>query len=125
MKGIIEVNGLKVYAYHGALAQERELGNRFEVTLRLVYPVDESAWREDRLEGTLNYAQAVEVARRTMATPSSLLEHVAWRMRRDLLEAFPKISGGTIRIAKLTPPIPGQMDSVAVTLNIETTEHRQ
>lgn len=111
----MEINGLRLFARHGVMEQERITGNIFQLDIHLRYPMDE-ALKNDRLEGTLNYAEAVEVAREVMATPSALLEHVAMRLKTALTGRFPLIAGGKIRVAKLTPPIPAELDSVAVTI---------
>jgi len=113
MKGTIEINGLRVFARHGVLAQERQVGNLFEVTAHLVYPMEE-AMRRDDLDGTLNYADAVEVIRREMSVSSALLENVAMRIKAALVARFPLIESGWIRVAKITPPIAVELDSVAI-----------
>ena len=116
MDGIIEINGLKVYGYHGVAAQERRVGNLFEVTMRLTYPIDEAV-KYDSLDGTLNYAVAIDIAREVLtAAPSLLLEHAAGRLRYALLERYPLISGGTITLLKLMPPCGADVGSVGVTL---------
>ena len=113
MKGTIEINGLRLFARHGVLAQERAVGNMFELTVHLCYPM-QKALEDDDLDGTLNYAEAVEVAREVMAEPSALLEHVVWRLKNALLDRFPLIEGGMIRLTKITPPIHAELDGVAV-----------
>ena len=52
-----------------------------------------------------------------MATPSQLLEHVAGRIIRALSTRFPQIEGGTVTVAKLTPPFKCQMSAVSVSLS--------
>lgn len=112
----VEVSRLRLYCYHGVMAQERKVGNEFEVSLRLDYPAHDAV-DNDNLDATLNYAEVCDEVKDVMSQPSALLEHVAGRMKRRLLDRFPKISGGWIRIAKLAPPIPNvQLDSVAVEL---------
>ncbi|MDE5750361.1 MAG: dihydroneopterin aldolase [Duncaniella sp.] len=113
MTGTVEINGLRLTAHHGVLPQERTVGNLFEVTVHLRYPM-EGAMRHDDLSETLNYAEAVEIIRSEMETPSQLLENVVGRIREALLARFPRIEGGMIRLAKLTPPIPAEMVDVAV-----------
>ncbi|MDE7032774.1 MAG: dihydroneopterin aldolase, partial [Muribaculaceae bacterium] len=51
----IEINRLKVYAYHGVGDQETKVGNDFEVSVHLEYPCD-YAMKTDRLGFTLSYA---------------------------------------------------------------------
>lgn len=107
---------MRFRAYHGVLPQERAVGNDFEVSLRLLYPF-ERAMENDDLSATLNYAAVHEVVRREMAVPSQLIEHVAGRIYRALLKEFPEISGGTITVRKLHPPIPASTASAAVEIN--------
>lgn len=111
----VEVNDLRVRARHGVLAEERVVGNDFSLTIHLEYPFHD-ALLNDLLESTLNYAEVVEVALEVMATPSSLLEHVAGRVQRALLSRWPLISGGYIRVAKLSPPIDAYLADVAVAI---------
>lgn len=113
MTGTIEINGLKLFARHGVYDFEREKGNTFEVTVHLRYPI-ESAMESDDLGHTLNYAEAVEVIKQVMDIPSQLLEHVVKRLHDTLTQKYPLVSGGMIRVAKLNPPIPADMQDVAV-----------
>lgn len=115
MKATIEINNLCIKAYHGVMTQENITGNTFEVTVHLRYPI-EDAINTDNIESTLNYAEVVEQIKIEMKKTSQLLEHVAGRIRVSLISRFPKIQGGMIRIAKITPPISAQMQSVAVTI---------
>ena len=41
---------------------------------------------------------------------------MAGRIIKAVKARFPLVKGGTISVAKLTPPIKGQMESVAVTV---------
>ena len=113
MKGTVEINGLRLFARHGVYEEERVNGNTFELTIHLEYPM-EKGLTDDDLAGTLNYAEVADVARRVMDEPSQLLEHVAWRLHNALTERFPLIKGGMIRLTKLNPPIPADMDGAAV-----------
>ena len=56
----IEINRLKVYAYHGVGDQETKVGNDFEVSVHLEYPCD-YAMKTDRLGFTLSYADVLDV----------------------------------------------------------------
>lgn len=111
----IEINRLRLRANHGVMSQERKIGNTFEVTAHLRCQA-EGAVSSDELSATLNYAEAIDTIKAVMAEPSQLLEHVAGRIRSALTDRFPIISGGRITVAKLTPPIPVEVESVAVTI---------
>ena len=97
------------------MEQERRVGNDFEVSLTVEYPF-EKAMESDDLCDTLNYAELYDVIAAEMRQPSDLLEHVAGRIIRAVKAQFPLVKGGSISVAKLTPPIKGQMESVAVTV---------
>ncbi len=113
MTGTIEIEGLRLFARHGVYDEERSQGNTFEVTVRLRYPIRD-AMESDKLAETLNYAEAVELIRREMDTPSQLLEHVVGRIYHSLMESFPSIEGGCIKLTKLNPPIPYEVKGTSV-----------
>ncbi len=111
----IEINDMRIHAHHGVMEQERRVGNLFEVTVHLTYPVANEEVT-DSLDGTINYAEVTDIIRLTMAEPSQLLEHVAFRLRNSLTARFPQITSGMVRVAKLTPPLGAQLSSAAATL---------
>lgn len=115
MKGYITLDHIKFHAHHGVLEQERRVGNDFEVTLQLQYPFH-NATESDDLADTVNYAEVYDIVAAEMAVPSRLLEHVAGRIVRSLRTRFPLIEGGTVTVAKLTPPFKCEMAAVAVTI---------
>lgn len=113
----IEIDGLRVFARHGVLEQERTVGNEFEVSALLEVAASRAV-ATDLLESTVNYAEVCAVIKEVMATPSALLEHLCGRLRDALSERFPAIEGGMVRVAKLNPPIPNvKLNSVAVSLS--------
>lgn len=116
MEGTIHINGLRLFARHGVFDFERLNGNTFELTVTLKYPIGE-AMETDEVSSTLNYAEAVDVIRSEMNTPSRLLEHVIGRIHRALTTRWPLITGGHITLKKLNPPINARLKDVAVSIN--------
>ena len=113
----IEINRMRIYAFHGVMPQEKVIGNDFEVSVRLTYPADD-AIHNDNLNGTLNYADVCDEIKRIMSTPSSLLENVCGRLRDAFISRFPLIKQGSVKVVKIKPPIAGtQMESIAVELS--------
>lgn len=109
----ITLDSLRFYAFHGVGAQERVVGNDFEVTVS----VDIDPPCTDDLDATVSYADIAEIVKKEMAASSALIEHVAMRTRAALLRRFPAIKGGRITVAKLKPPVPGiELRSASVTL---------
>lgn len=115
IKTAIKVNKLRLYGYHGVLSQETKVGNVFEISVTLNADATD-ALMEDCLDGTVNYAEVVEIIKHEMKTPSKLLENVAYRFQQALIKRFPQITGGEISVAKLAPPISAQLESVEITL---------
>lgn len=109
----VHINRLKIHACHGVLPLERVVGQDFEVTLTLNVDYDGS----DDLGKTVNYAEVCRLVSLEMQTPSSLIEHAAMRLTVALRAAFPGIRGGSLTLAKLAPPMPFSVDSVAVTID--------
>lgn len=117
----IELEKMRFYARHGVFPQERAVGNWFEVSVSLTYEADADIAPDDNLAGTINYARVAEIVTHEMSIPSQLLETVALRIRRALLDAVatdasPVITSGSIRIAKLTPPLGLPLASASATL---------
>ncbi len=52
-----------------------------------------------------------------MATPSALIEHVAYRIREAVTSRWPLIDSGMVRVAKLTPPVSAEVAEVAVRID--------
>jgi dihydroneopterin aldolase len=55
--GVIEIEGMEFYAYHGHFAVEQIVGNRFIVDLALNTDCSKAA-KSDDLENALNYQNA-------------------------------------------------------------------
>ena len=109
----IHLKGLKLYAYHGVLPQENQVGAEYTIDLRLKTDFTQAA-EPDRLEGTVNYAEVFNAVKKEMEIPSQLLEHVAWRIARRLLDDFPTISEVDIALYKQNPPMGADCSLVGV-----------
>lgn len=107
----IELRGLKFYAYHGVLEQERIVGNEFEVDLYMGFDATR-AMEHDSLGGTIDYADVIALVEKEMDIPSKLLEHVAWRIRQSLLLRFPRLLSLKVAITKFAPPVSRQLQAV-------------
>ena len=104
---IVSLDNIRIHAFHGCLPQERIVGGEFLVSVKMHLPDDLRALRDDSLEGTVDYAAAYEAVNEEMKTTANLLEHVAWRIARRLLDDFAKAKSVDVSIAKIAPPITG------------------
>ncbi|MDR1755958.1 MAG: dihydroneopterin aldolase [Culturomica sp.] len=115
MTGVIEMEGMEFYAFHGCYAAERLVGNKFRVDAEIRYDCTLAA-RNDEIADALSYQTAYEVIAAEMRTVSHLLEHVAQRMIDALYARFPQAVYVKIKVSKLNPPLGGKIQSTGVTL---------
>lgn len=109
----ILINSLRVRAFHGVMAQERAVGQEFEISA--VLTVDYTGL--DRIDATVNYAEVCDLLVEEMRQPSDLLEHCAGCLCAALKRRFPAIRAGELTLLKLAPPIPHPLESAGVSVN--------
>ena len=109
---------MRFYAYHGVLPQERIVGGDYTVSVEV--DVDTTAAMEhDVVDVTLNYAELYEVVRREMLTPSDLLEHLAGRIGKAIMTAFPQVKAVDLIVMKDNPPMGADCKGAGIKLHIE------
>lgn len=115
MLGIIEIENMEFFAYHGCFEAEQIVGNKFIVYACLHYDCAQAA-KSDSIQDALSYQTAYEIIAREMMKNSHLLENVVQRMIDALYKSFPQTKYVKIKVAKLNPPIGGKIGSTSVTL---------
>lgn len=112
--GVISVQGIKLYAYHGCMSEETLIGSNYVVDVVLEADLSQAAQTDD-LTHTVDYVLVNRVVEEEMAIPSKLLEHVAQRIIQRLTIQHPEIQSLEVSVAKLNPPIDGHVERVVVT----------
>jgi|SRR5690554_1020988 len=113
--GIVEIEGMRFYAYHGHFEAERVVGNEFLVDVGIETECAAAA-ASDNLEDALNYQAVYDLVKREMQVKSHLLEHVAKRILDALYAEFSAIEKAKVKVSKLNPPMGGQIEKASVTL---------
>lgn len=111
----VELVNMEFYARHGCFEEERIIGNRFVVNLRVQGDFSAAA-RTDDLREAVNYQELYDIVKREMDIPSRLLEHVAGRILAGIRERFPRAAHAQVGIDKLNPPLGGQVGASRVTM---------
>ncbi len=111
--GIIKVNNIRVFAYHGCLTEEKKIGSDYRVDLEVKANLKASA-ESDSLKDTVDYVFLNKVAKEEMLKPSHLLETVAKNILMRILSESPLVSRATVWVSKLNPPIGGDVESVTI-----------
>ncbi|MDT0018325.1 dihydroneopterin aldolase [Listeria swaminathanii] len=110
----IYLNELVFYGYHGVLAEETKLGQRFRVSLILGLST-KKAGMSDSVDDTVSYAEVYETVKEIVeGTPFKLIEALAEKIASEVLGGYPLLEEVTVKLIKPNPPIPGHYDSVAV-----------
>jgi len=113
--GIIELEEMRFWAFHGCLESERSKGNLFLVDFRGELDMRKAAG-SDKLEDTVNYGLVYDLVKEEMSMPSDLLENVAGRIVRRIAEKFPEFVRFSVRVSKRRPPVEGPVQWSRVTL---------
>jgi len=114
----VELKKMNFYAYHGVLAQERIIGNNYRIDLKLFLDLSK-AIASDKLDDTINYAAVFNLVKEEMSIPSQLLEHVAGRIVGKIKEKYPNISKVKLRLAKINPPVEGEIEEAAIIIKVQ------
>lgn len=108
----IILSGLEVYAHGGVTEAEKQIGQRYRVTVVLSADLTAAA-RTDDIADTIHYGEVYESVTAAMRERRfNLIESVAGRIATRLLDDFPS-EEVTVRVEKLLPPIDGIIASAA------------
>ncbi|MPM65834.1 Dihydroneopterin aldolase [bioreactor metagenome] len=110
MQASIKLKNMQFYAYHGVLPQEKIAGNNFVVNVEFTADVSKS-FETDNVADTINYAAVYDLVKAEMSVPSELIEHVAGRIFSKIKKSFPQINVLEVRVAKLNPPVSGEVEA--------------
>lgn len=113
MKHSIEVNGIKLYAFHGCLPEEGKIGGNYIVDVKITTDFTEAAL-EDDLTKTVDYVTVNAIVSEEMSIRSKLIEHVGQRIVNRLKTNIKGIDTLSVKIVKICPPINGDVDNVAI-----------
>lgn len=113
MKHTIEVNEIKVYAFHGCLEEEAKIGGNYTVDIALTTNFQLAA-ETDTLENTIDYVIVNKIVKEEMAIRSKLIEHVGYRILVRLKNTLKNMDTVKIKITKICPPINGDVRDVAI-----------
>jgi dihydroneopterin aldolase len=111
----IEVNDIRLYAFHGCLPEEALIGGNYIVSVFVDADVMESV-NSDELQSTIDYVLLNQIVEEEMAIRSKLIEHVAHRILKRIQESDRRIAKVGVKVRKLSPPINGDVGEVAVYL---------
>lgn len=112
----IDVNGIKLYAYHGCMDEESRIGTDYEVNLSVWADLRLPA-KSDKLNETVDYVMLNRIVKEEMAIRAKLLEVVTERICQRILQEEPRVLEVEVSVSKLSPPINGDVERVSVCMH--------
>lgn len=113
MKHTIEVNGIKLYAFHGCLTEEGKIGGNYLVDVSLQTDFTEAAITDELIK-TVDYVDINKIVKEEMAIRSKLIEHVGQRIFGRIKKEVQNVDKLKIKVVKICPPINGDVENVAI-----------
>lgn len=111
----IHLRDMQFFGYHGVLAEETVLGQRFRASVSLAVDI-KKAGQTDELDNTVSYVGVYDICKEIIeGKPYKLIEAVAEKIAESILSAYDgQIFGCKVEVIKPDPPIPGHYKEVAV-----------
>ena len=112
----LHLSKIHIFSYHGIYAEEKVLGNEFEVDVLVKHlpariPVK-------HMEDTIDYTSVYELVKKRMEVPTPLLETVVTEIAVQILAQFSLAMHVAVSIKKLHPPIAQFRGSVGVSFEL-------
>ncbi len=113
--GTIRLKNIKIYAFHGCLIEEGQIGSDYIVNLKVKANL-KNASNTDELADTVDYVLLQKIVSEEMAVRAKLLEHVAKRIIDSVLLQSEMVNEVKVSVSKKNPPIGGDVAEVSVTM---------
>jgi 7,8-dihydroneopterin aldolase/epimerase/oxygenase len=114
--GLIQIENMEFYSFHGHFKEERIVGNKFLVDLTIETDM-KVPMESDNLKDAVNYQRVYEILKLQMEKKSYLLEHIAGRIIDAIYTEVEGIKKVTVKVSKMNPPMGGKIGSVSVVLS--------
>jgi len=113
--GLIQIENMEFYAFHGHFREEQIVGNRFIVDLTIETDMTVPS-KSDNLKDAVNYQKAYQIVKTEMEKKSYLLENIAGRILDALYSQMTGIAKARIKVSKMNPPMGGKIGSVSIVI---------
>ena len=110
--GLINVEGIRVFAYHGHLEEESILGGNFIVNVWAEADTSEVE-KTDALNDTVDYVRIIEIVKEQMGIRADMIEVPAKRIV-DAILPLNKVQKVKVEVEKIQPPIDATFDKISV-----------
>jgi dihydroneopterin aldolase len=113
----IELQKLRLRAFHGLYEGEEKVGSLYEVNVKVMYEEGNNTF--DSLENTVNYVRVFEIVQQRMKMPMPLLEKVANGIIHAIQQQYPFVREIGVSLYKLEAPIENFQGKLGVSIRKE------
>jgi dihydroneopterin aldolase len=114
--GLIRIESMEFYSFHGHFKEERIVGNKFIVDLTIETDMKVPS-ESDNLKDAVDYQRVYQIIKLEMEKKSHLLEHIAGRIIDAIYAEMKGIKKIAVKVSKMNPPMGGKIGSVSVELS--------
>lgn len=112
---VIELQQVRMHAFHGVYEGEKKTGSEYEINVKVWY--DEGDTNFDDLKSTVNYVNILDIVKQRMLVPTGLLEKVADGIIRTIRQQYPFTQEIMVSIYKLEAPVENFQGKLGVTIH--------
>lgn len=109
----IEIKGMKFHSFIGHYDEEKQIGNKFNIDIRITTDCEKSGI-SDNLTDALDYVNLYALIKAEMQKKCNLIENVSLRIKSIIFEKFDEVTHIYLKISKLSPKIGGIVEEVSV-----------
>ncbi len=111
--GIIRLNNIRTFSFHGCMPEEAKIGSEYRIDVTAHGDFRDAA-STDNLVNAIDYVHLNKIVKEEMDKRANLLENVAQRIiDRTLLEIV-MVEKVIVAVSKINPPIGGDVEYVTV-----------
>lgn len=114
--GLISLEGMEFFAYHGYYDEEQKIGNKYAIDVTIETDLQKAA-KTDQLKETINYEEIYRIVANIMLKKHRLLEHVGYEIINAVKATYQEIKGVKVVVTKFNPPIGGVCAKAKVELS--------
>lgn len=115
--GLITVEGIRIFAYHGHLPEEAVLGGHFIVNVWVTVDTSQVE-KTDNLNHTVDYVKIIKIVKEQMDIRADMIEVPARRIV-DAILSLQNVQKVKVEVEKNNPPIDATFDKISVTAKAE------
>lgn len=112
----IIIDNIQIHTNHGCMDEEGKIGSEYSVRLEIHADLMKSATTDD-LGDTVDYVHLNQIVHQEMEVRAKLLETVAVKILNRIGEELPQVQYAEVAIAKINPPMGGNVERVSVIFN--------